>query len=263
MGSPDVRGVRCTEFTISGDHHDIAVRLLSPMQEHLRQEPGLLLTFATDRMTSLTDEPYCYAANLFLSQGHRVLSFDLPNHSERVDRYGSGIGGLRNAFVAGEDRFAEFVVDGLAVVRHCVQSGLVRPGKIVVSGSSRVAYFAFRLLAAEPGIIGGAGFAPVTDWRDLQEFAEERDRDDVAALRLPLFTDPLAGKYVYLAIGHHDQRVGTASCCRFYLALVEANAGAQNDGSYVDFYCTDDEGHTLGEAWYRRGADFLRRLVEH
>ena len=262
MASPDERDVCCTEFTIRGERDEISVRMLSPTPEHLCHEPGLLLTFAADRETTLNDEPYCYTARRFLAHGHRVLSFDLPNHGEQVDQHGSGIGGLRNAFVAGEDRFAEFVADGLAVVNHYVQLYKERSGRIVVGGTSRGAYFALRLLAADPRIVGGAGFAPVIDWRDLQEFAEERDSDDVAALRLPLFADSMRGKRVYLAIGNHDRRVSTASCCRFYLALVESDAGASHDDENVDLYLTDDVGHTLSEAWYRRGTDFLLELVE-
>lgn len=248
------------EFTVRAGQRLIIARLVTP--ERLSERPGLLLTFATDRETSLDVEPYCLAARVFLHQGHRALSIDLPNHGTRVDAYGAGITGLRNAFVDGQDRFAMFVEEAIAAIDWCVDYDVAVPGRIGTCGTSRGGYFALRLLATDPRVIAGAGFAPVTDWRDLSEFAADRERADVAALRLSCFADALAGKAVFFAIGNHDERVNTASCCRLYLDLLESNVRLGFGPQYVDFYCTDDAGHSMGNDWYRLGAEFLVNRIQ-
>lgn len=249
------------EFAVQIGRRSLVARLLSPPSERLSERPGLLLTFASDRESALSVEPYCLVARVFLGHGHRALSFDLPSHGARVDAYGSGIPGFRNAVVDGHDPFARFVEDGMAVLGRCVDTGVASPGRVAVCGTSRGGYCALRLLAADPRITAGAGFAPVTDWRDLSEFAADRERSDVANLRLSGFADSFAGKAVFLAIGNHDERVNTASCCRFYLDLVESNTRHGHRADRVDFYCTDDAGHSMGEAWYRRGTEFLLKMM--
>ncbi|MBI4531773.1 MAG: hypothetical protein HY709_09630 [Candidatus Latescibacteria bacterium] len=76
-----------------------------------------------------------------------------------------------------------------------------------------------------------------------------------------MFVEGVVGKSVFLAIGNHDERVSTASCCRFYLDLLEANIRLGMGIQAIDFYCTSDIGHSLGEEWYQRGAEFLLRVL--
>jgi hypothetical protein len=118
-------------------------------------------------------------------------------------------------------------------------------------------------MAGDKRIAGGAAFAPVTDWRDLTEFKDLRDRQDVADLRLSGFADKLTGRGIYLAIGNHDHRVNTASCCQFFVALNQANSAHGFDQSCVDFYCTDDPNHTCCDDWRRRGSQFLLNLLAY
>jgi len=89
------------EWEVAVGERRITVRLISPAAERLAKEPLLLLSFAADRATSLAVEPYNLTAKSFLKHGHRVASFDLPNHGTRVNKYGEGIVGFRNAFVDG------------------------------------------------------------------------------------------------------------------------------------------------------------------
>ena len=143
---------------------------------------------------------------------------------------------------------------------HCIAQGLAAPGRIAVCGTSRGGYMALRLLAADDRIAVGAGFAPVTDWRDLSEFEQDRTRDDVAALRLSDHAEALASRAVFMAISNHDERVNTASCCRLYLDILKARYRNGRDANGLDFYCTGDPGHSCDAAWYRKGATFL---LEH
>jgi dienelactone hydrolase len=246
------------EFTVAVGRREIHPILISPPKDRIALEPGLLLNFTGRRDDSLLGtKGAALVTKRFLAQGYRVLGFDLPNFGSRMDEYGKGITGLGKAFVNGGDPFSAFVEDTVAVIDTCVEHNWAIPGRIAICGTSRGAYFALRAMAADPRIGAGAGFAPVTDWRDLTEFREYRHRTDIAALRLACFARQLAGRTVFLCIGNHDERVSTVSCCRFFLSLSEANQSQGNDGTSVDFFCAPEEGHTCGDEWYRRGSESL------
>jgi esterase FrsA len=188
-----------------------------------------------------------------------VASFDLPCHGERIDEFGEGIVGFRNAFVSGVDPFAAFVADGRAVITECIQRGWAQPHRIAAAGTSRGGYMALRLMAADERIAACAGFAPVTDWRYLSEFQGDAHRTTVANLRLARFANRLVGRRVYLAIGPADERVSTESCRRLHHELLEANAQAGFDDSHAELNLTDDPGHSMGVSGYQKGAEFLLR----
>ena len=239
------------EICVEVGQRKLTATLISPSEEKMSDKPVLLLTIqktSFEEQKQLQDETFV-AGKLFLDEGHRLLSVYMPCHHPLVDSYGYGIPGLRNAFVDGQDPFEMFLDYSSAVIDRCIDSGFAKPGRIAVLGSSRSAYFGFRLLAAESRIAAGAAFAPVTDWRYLSEFSADRNREDVANLRLSCYVDALAGKHIFMAIGNHDDRVSTASCCRFYLDLLEANDRRGYDDSYVDFYCTGDVGHALDRCY--------------
>lgn len=254
---------RCHEeqFTVSVGERQFTVTALSPPTDKLADDPCLLLTFGADRSIALFSEPYSLCAKAFLERGHRALSFDMPAHGERIGQYGQWIGGWRNAFLAGGDPFAMFVEDGRAVISECIRRGWAKPGRIAVAGPSRCGYMVLRLLAADDRIAAGAGLAPVTDWRDLSEFEAERERRDVADLRLKRFVAGMVGKFVYLTIGAHDYRVSTRSCRGLARALVRANAKAGYDESYVEFHATDHEGHRLWGAQCVQGGESLLKWM--
>ena len=252
-------GVVSREFNLQVGPRTISSRLLSPKRERLAEKPLLLLSLALDRETALNADPYSLAAKLFVARGHRALSFDLPAHGRRVDKYGEGIQGWRNAWVDGADVFTQFVAEAAAVIDRCIQEGYARAGRVVLYGISRGGYLALRLMAADARIAGAAAIAPVTDWRALAEFSADRDRGDLAGLELTRYADALAGKRVFLVIGTSDHRVSTASCCRFFLGLLDANARHGQTEPPVEFHCSAmmEPGHSVDDSWRRRGAEFL------
>ena len=247
------------EMCLEVKDRKINLELLSPQENQLAQDPILLMTFAADRHTSLKTHPFCIQTEMFLEMGHRVLSFDLPNHGERINEYGSEITGLRNSFIHGCDPFEMYVEDAIATVDYCIEHAYARPGRIVVGGTSRAGYMVLRHLAADDRICAAAAFAPVTDWRYLDEFSGDRERKDVADLTLSCYCEKLGGKKIFIAIGNHDKRVSTASCCRFYLDLLDTNVPDGADSMLIDFYCTNDEDHTLSDFWKKLGGLFLLR----
>lgn len=250
-----------TEFEVPYGDGAVVVRMHTPDALRPLTQQALLLTFAGAAEASLGNTPYRLAANAFVANGHRALSFDMPNHGSLTDAHGEGITGMRNAFVAGDDPFRTHVERGRAVIEHCLAEGLATPGRIATSGTSRGGYMALRLLAEDDRIAAGAGFAPVTDWRDLREFDADCQRQDVSDLSLSRHAQALADRAVYLVIGNHDERVNTARCCQLVANIAEARRqnGQTMDG--LDFYCTGDPGHSCADTWYHKGARFLLQHV--
>ncbi len=260
------KGLEYQEFTASVGNRKVAAMIASPSAADLAPDPVLLLTVGgqNTHLVPPNDQP----AIFFWQRGHRVVSFAIPfelaaddvlkadtNPDGRI--YNVAIEMMRDEFLHGSDPFTAFIEDAKAVLDVCIKNNWAAPGRIVVTGISRFAYMAFRLMAVDDRLNIGAGFAPVTDWRNLSEFADYRDRDDVAALRLSLFAEKLAGKKICIAIGNHDERVGTLSCCQFFLDLDRENRKRGYDGTLIDFFCTPDPHHTCGQQWYERCMEIL------
>lgn len=245
------------DFLVERGAEKVAVRLFSPPDDRLAPQPLLLLNFATDRQTSLTGASYATPVQAFLKAGHRVASFDLPAHGDRVDARGSGIDGMCARFLDGDDPFQQFVDDGRAVIDRLIERGEATANRIVVAGTSRAGYCSLRLAAADRRVAAVAAYAPVTDWRVLREFAAVRERESVAGLALEHFAQPLAGRPIYVAIGNHDLRVGTDSCTRFVLHLTQSEGNEQGQSRLQFLIVDDSEGHSLDNRWRERGAQFL------
>ena len=245
-----------SEITVAVGGKRLTCLLAEP--ERLAAKPALVMNFASDRRSSMFESPYDIPVRAFIAAGHRALSFDLPSHGDNIlPGRSEGIADCAKSLVAGDDPFARFVVEGQVVIDEMVRRDLATPGRIFVAGTSRGGYCALRLMAADPRIGGGAAYAPVTDWRVLQEFAAARDRQNVAALALPHFAAPLAGRPVWFAIGNADARVGTDACLRFALALAEAESTLGVKSSRLQFHVVPESGHSLSEPWRGAGAQFL------
>jgi pimeloyl-ACP methyl ester carboxylesterase len=250
-------GLQVEEFAVRSENASIAVRLISPPAERLSSEPVLLLYFSADRRSSMPDGRYGAPTRVFLENGHRVASFDLPAHGERVGRHGSGIAGFAAMVAAGEDPFAMLVADGRAVIDECIRRGLASEGNVVVAGVSRGGYCALRLAAADSRISAVAGLSPVTDWREIDEFERIKDTPAVGNLALERFARDLAGRRVYVAIGNRDTRVGTHACTRFVLALLKEESRLGGP-SQIRYHIADDSrGHALAGRWRIEGIEFL------
>jgi len=250
------------EFPVQVRGQALLVQLLSPPPDRRAPHPALLLSLAVDRRTTLFGEPYAIPACHFLHHGHRVVSFSLPCHGERVAEAGEGIAGFCALLVAGRNPFAELVEEGRAVLDECLRRGAATPGRIAVCGVSRGGYCALRLAAAEKRIQAVAGYSPVTDWRVLREFAEAREQPVVAEQVLDRFAGELAGRAVFVAIGNRDARVGTECAARFAARILEEEARRGAESSRIRFLVVDDSrGHGLHERWRQQGAEFLLETV--
>ena len=130
-------------------------------------------------------------------------------------------------------------------------------GRIFVSGTSRGGYCALRLMATDRRIAATAAFAPVTDWRPLEEFAAVKDRPEVASLALTNFADALAGRAVWAAIGNRDVRVGTECCLRFAEAIAQEESAQNCPSSQFVLHVVPEPGHSLADNWRRSGGEYL------
>jgi esterase FrsA len=246
------------EFAVSSGGATFPVRLQAPAPENVAEHPLLLIFLSADRQSAMPDGRYGAPGRVFLERGHRVVSFDLPAHGERVDRHGADIAGLAAQVAAGEAPFDRMVEDGRAVIDECVRRGWAEKDRIVVAGVSRGGYCALRLAAEDPRVSAVAAFAPVTDWRILKEFAAQKAAPTVAALALSRFADRLAGRRVFLAIGNLDLRVGTDACTQFVLALNEAERRRGVTRSQLRYVIADDSvDHRLAAKWREAGMTFL------
>ena len=245
-----------SELIVGSNGREITCSLARPDDSVLAVEPALLLSFSSTRQSALAEHPYDIAARAFLAAGHYVLSFDLPQHGERIGRHGEGIDGMCRAFMAGDDPFARFVADGSAAIDACMQRGIGASGRICVCGVSRAGYCALRLAAADERIAAAAGLAPVTDWRALSEWSAVRHRPEVAALALETWAPQLGGKGISLLIGNRDDRVSTAACIRLGLRMLEAGDG---QAIHCELHVVDAPGHALPDEWRLAGAQYLLR----
>lgn len=248
------------DFTLDRPYGKLGVSVISPPSEKLAKEPLLLLNFSSDRRESLPGGKYGGIAQPFLDAGNRIASFDLPQHGERIDKYGSGIAGMSASVAAGQDPFAVFVEDGRSVIDELIKRGLATEGKIMICGVSRGGYCALRLASADNRVSAVCALAPVTDWAALEEFAAIKDRPAVEKLAMTHFAENLAGRRVYAAIGNADTRVSTAACTRFILALNEVEARRNLKESSLRFLIVDDSrDHSLNSHWRKEGIQFLLR----
>lgn len=250
------------EFSIDRPYGKLVVEAQTSATAPLATDPLVLLNLSADRKSAMVDGKYGGIVKPFIDQGHRVVSFDLPSHGDRVDEHGSGIAGMAASVAAGKKPFDVLVEDAKLVVDELIKRGLAKPGRIVVCGVSRAGYCAFRIAAADDRIAAAAGLAPVTDWAALREFAAIKDKPEVKELALTNYGEQLAGKRLYAAIGNADSRVGSDACTRFILSINEAEARKGLKTSGVRYLLVDDStDHTLNTKWRQEGIQFLLKPV--
>ena len=252
--------LECTEFSVDVGGQPLTCLLAEACQ--LSDRPALLLNFSKHRASALQDAPYDITPRMFVAAGHRAVSFDLPCHGDAAVPGGpQGIAGFCTEWMNGRDVFARFVDQGRAVLDALIRRGLATPGRIFASGTSRGAYCALRLMAADKRIEATAVFAPVTDWRVLRDFAPARERPGLESLALTRFAEALAGRAVWAAIGNRDVPVGTDCCLRFAEAVVMAETVKGCEASRFALHVVPERRHGLSDEWRRRGGEYLLAMA--
>jgi hypothetical protein len=246
------QGIECVDISLMVGDHQVNTIIASPPKDKLHEDPVLLLVIGRANYNLVP--PYNLPARYFLEHGHRVVCLTVPKIESSLEVF-------RDSVLSDPDTVDSTIKDAQAVLKHCIDRRWTKPGRVVVAGVSRNGYLALRLMAADNSLNVGGGFVPVTDWRDLSEFKEVRNLQAITDLQISRFVDQLAGKTIFLTIGHNDQRVSTFSCVQFFLDLASANARRGFDPSVVTLFVTPDEDHSCGDEWYARGMEILLKAA--
>ena len=152
------------------------------------------------------------------------VSIDPPCHGGHLyPGKSEGLPGWAELAVDEHDFVADFNVRLKQVLDHLIDvEELVDPDRIAVAGTSRGGFLALRYAAFDPRVACAVGYAPVTDLRQLSEFAIAASVPFVDELSLAAHLDPLVGRPVYIVIGDRDVRVGTDSAVEAARALSAA-----------------------------------------
>ncbi|HHW31586.1 MAG TPA: prolyl oligopeptidase family serine peptidase [Clostridiaceae bacterium] len=249
------------KFKLECNGRLIPCELLEP--ETITGKPFLLINLTGTAHGAIYEDPFIQPAIPFVEAGHRVISFDIPCHGERIDeRYGSEIAGLRKMYVASENVFEQMAEECSCVVDYIIKQGLAESGQIAICGCSRGGYMALRAFASDKRIAAASAISPVTDWRCLLEFERERNSVALARERLLNYVDGMAGRPIYMAIGNNDTRVSTESCKELYEAIRKCNRKSGLDDSVAELTITNDPGHTLSTEYRRKCGEFLLHWLE-
>lgn len=249
-------------FHVDSSGERVKVTLASPEAGRVTGESGLLLNISATTDIALNDETQNHPTPVFLNAGHCVVSFDLPCHGERVDEFGESILGMGAAYVAGVDKFEQFVSDGAAVLDACQERGIATNGEIVGYGVSRAGYCLLRLAAADARLRAVAGCSPVTDWVIPEEMTRSCPPEKAEPLHIDHWVDRLANTAVYLSVGSQDDVVGTASCIRFAEKLFDVQRQAlPADTLLSQLHVVDSPGHSPSHASRLEATRFLLDFI--
>jgi dienelactone hydrolase len=189
-----------------------------------------LFVFATTIEPALTSLTYNKVGGILAKHGYLCVSLDLPYHP------GGELDGWAEATKMGERWLPEFVSKVSQILDYLIQEGYTDPQKVAVAGSSRGAFVAMHIAAADQRVKCAIGFVPVTDLTQLTEFAGLKDSEYAKSLSLMNVAGKLAGRPIWVAIGSNDERVNTDKAIEFTRKVVAASIARKppTSAEYVD-----------------------------
>lgn len=224
-------------------------------------EPGsppapTLIVLSGNSTDSLVKANFLKAGETLQPLGYLCVSIDLPCHGEFARKGYSNLTGWGKLAAEGTDFVAEFNQRLKEVVDHLIEEGMTDLEKIAVTGTSRGGFMAYRYMAFDERVKCAVGYSPVTDLRQLKEFAVARDVPKVDAMSVEAFVGQLVGRPVFLMIGDRDDRVGTDSAIRFMRQLSGAAVKAEVPSENMLVVKSEPRGHStpagtadLATAW--------------
>lgn len=253
--------MNAAEFPVQSVGAGFKCTLAMPEEGLAGEHSALLLNISATADLALRDETQNHPVQPFLDAGHFVASFDLPCHGERVrPGQGEALSGMGQAFLAGEDPFAQFVRDGQAAVDACLERGAGN-GRVAGYGVSRAGYCLLRLAAEDPRMLAVAALSPVTDWGIPEEFTATCPRTRTWPLRIHHWANNLARTAVYLSVGSQDDVVGTRACVDFAMELFEIQRRQLRQDTLVSqLHVVDSPGHSPSR---ESRLDAVRFLLEY
>lgn len=239
-------------FTVGGNRHIALLRIPA----RLARRPALLVKLAGTRRTSLDGDFFRIIPDIFLAAGHRVASFDLPNHGDLVDAHGEGLVGMAAAIAAGDDVFAAVREIGVGFIDLVVREGLAGEHDVLISGTSRGGLAALHVMSADARVHACAVHAPLTHIPVPEEFAHLSQNEIVTRSNATALVPDLADRPISIDIGTSDPRVSAEECLKFHAALSAASRRVP-----PVLFTAPGESHGAGtfpsEAAYHAAAGFL------
>lgn len=224
----------------------------------MRREGGqpLAVVIAAELSTMLRRSDYWAIAHHLQADGFLSLAIDPPAHG--ADRRETEAGDLTSWPGRVHEPIgliAPFVARVNRVVDHLIDDGAVDARRIVAIGTSRGAFCALHLAAADRRVKAVVGRSPVIDLRDLREFGSAGTDPKVAELSLESFVPALADRPVWLTIGNDDQRVNTDRTVAFARSLARS---AHTHPAPVSLRVGISHGHEVPAGEDAAAAEFLR-----
>lgn len=247
------------DVTLQTPWGERVARVRTPVR--LAPHPTLIITLANTRQSMLNDDGYRTVGDIMLAAGHRVASFDLPNHGPRIDQYGAKLEGMAAAISAGVDVFADIRDTGKTLIDHAIAHQWTRPGEIALMGISRGGLSALHVMAADQRVGAAAIISPVTLLTALKEFAHLQDNEIIQRSNAATLINQLADRWLFIACGQTDPRVHAGECFKFH-ANLRARAITKLPTLYVG--PGQSHGHSFEQhfAYQAAAAFLLYRLTE-
>jgi pimeloyl-ACP methyl ester carboxylesterase len=222
----------------------------------LAEKPALIVFLTLVGNQGFEQEPFCKIPHVMTAAGHRVASFDLPNHGRLANAYGEGFPGMAAAVAAGQDVFAL-----TAAIGHALADMLVAKypddGPLVVGGTSRGGLAALQVMAADSRFAGAVALAPVTNILVPREFSALTDSEIIRNGSALALVPKLRGRPTFMSITSNDERVGTPDCLAFQQALLGTDFGEDTHRLMIE----PGEGHSASDAAYAAGAEWMLALI--
>ena len=204
--------------------------------------------------------------------GFLSVALDSPCHGED-QRPGEpyGLAGWRDRLEKGEEFLADFLQKTSSVLNHLIRQRVTDPERIVAYGPSRGGFLALHFAAVEPRIGAVVAFAPVTDLLALREFRGTADKAAARSLDVMALAPKLAGRRLFIQMGHNDLRVGGHHAIDFALRLMKLSPAHMKpmqgtwSGDALKLVITPSEnpnGHTTYDGAHHDAADWILRSGE-
>ena len=208
--------------------------------------------FAIAGDESLTLDPFNQFVQYLEDAPIRCFSLTLPGHGPDLKKE-NAIHFVADAFEKGEDLFEPFFESCLENIQYLIDSHLINPEKLAVSGLSRGGYFASLLALRDSRIQTIIAFAPITNISYLIPKAASYDLDR--------YIDGFTSKTLRFYIGNRDQRVSTDLCFQFIRQVADTAFEKGIRSPQAELIITSSIGHMghgTAPSTFQDGANWLK-----
>jgi pimeloyl-ACP methyl ester carboxylesterase len=220
-----------------------------------------VLLFAMSAVQSLTIDSFNRTGTLLHALGWNVVSLDMPCHGDdiRPGEPPETLGWVKR-IGSGENIITPFKKKVNDVIDHLIRRNVIDPKRLAATGTSRGGFMAFHAAAGNPAIRAVAALAPVTDYRQVSEFADHIDNPLVHEMILDHSVESLADRWLWITVGNNDDRVGSTSVVNFVNLLTAENLRRRVRAG-VTLHLLPTPGHASFAAWHDDAADWISGKV--